>query len=319
MKQLGLFTGGFSEERVVALKSAAWLRSHIVPQNFGLHVIDVQKNGWTDEQGNAFDLNTGALMIDGQAVKIDAALVIIHGSPAEDGLIQGYFDMMDIPYSCCSAFVSALTFDKQATKNHLRPYQVPMAKSLLIRQGDSLNKDEVYALGLPLFVKPNKHGSSFGITKVKHWDDFANALNFAFEFDKEVVVESFINGREFSSGVIEMNGEVIALPLTEIKSHNEFFDYAAKYEQQSDEITPAELPESLSEQCRALSERIYRILNCKGMVRFDYILEEDTFYFLEANTIPGLSPTSILPQQLEAQGIEAADFVRALIESTLTP
>lgn len=317
MKQLGLFTGGFSEERVVALKSAAWLRSHIAAHNFALHVIDVQKNGWTDEQGNAFDLNTGALIIDGQAVKIDAAIVIIHGSPAEDGLIQGYFDMMDIPYSCCSAFVSALTFDKQATKNHLRPYQIPMANSFLIRKGDSLNKDDIYTLGLPLFVKPNKHGSSFGITKVKQWDAFAKALDFAFEFDEEVVVESFIDGREFSCGVIEMDGKVIALPLTEIKSHNEFFDYAAKYEQQSDEITPAELAEKLSTQCRTLSERIYRILNCKGMVRFDYILEEDNFYFLEANTIPGLSPTSILPQQLEAEGIAAADFVDALITATL--
>lgn len=317
MKQLGLFTGGFSEERVVALKSAAWIRSHIEEDRFQLHVIDVQKSGWSDEKGNAFDLNTGALLIEDQLVKIDAAIVIIHGSPAEDGLIQGYFDMMDIPYSCCSAFVSALTFDKQATKNHLRPYQIPMAKSLLIRKGDSLNKDDIYKLGLPLFVKPNKHGSSFGITKVKQWVDFAKALDFAFEFDEEVVVESFINGREFSSGVIEMNGKVMALPLTEIKSHNEFFDYAAKYEQQSDEITPADLPEDLSIQCRTLSERIYRILNCKGMVRFDYILEEGTFFFLEANTIPGLSPTSILPQQLEAEGIEAADFVAALIDATL--
>jgi D-alanine-D-alanine ligase len=306
---IGLFTGGFSEERVVALKSAQLVEKYLDTDKYNLYTIDVQRNGWMHEEENPFNLTEGILEIGGKSIKFDAAYVIIHGSPAEDGWIQGYFEMKNIPYTCSPPFASALTFDKQATKHYLKSFQVPMADSILLHNAEQAKESSVERLGLPLFVKPNKQGSSFGVSKVKSTDELEEAVTKAFQFDDEVLIESFIEGREFSCGVTYLDGQPIALPITEIKPFHEFFDYAGKYELQSEEITPAEISEELAEQCRSRSRQIYDLLQCKGMVRFDYILEDGLFKFLEANTIPGLSETSIIPQQVVAAGYTLEQFI----------
>ena len=315
--KVGLFTGGFSEEREVALRSARLIEKYLDRDKYDLYKIDVQKDAWLYEEQYAFDLNKACIVKEGKEIGIDVACVIIHGSPAEDGYIQGYFEMKDIPYTCSSPFSSSLTFDKQATKTYLRSFQIPMADSELVRKGESLDIDKVKSLGLPLFVKPNKHGSSFGVSKVNALDQLEDAVEKAFNFDKEVVIEAFIKGREFSCGVTRLGGKEQALPITEIKPFHEFFDYAGKYEKQSEEITPADLSEELTRQCQARSLQVYQLLQCKGMARFDYILDKGIFYFLEANTIPGLSETSIVPQQVEAAGYELTQFVDELISSAI--
>ena len=312
--KIGLFTGGFSEEREVALRSAQLIEKYLDPEKYELYKIDVKKEAWLYEGKYPFNLTKGVLEYGDKEIAFDSACVIIHGSPAEDGWIQGYFDMKGIPYTCSSSFSSALTFDKQATKNYLRTFQIPMADSLLIRKGEALEEANVKSLGLPLFVKPNKQGSSFGVSKVNTLEDLQDAVDNAFRFDREVIVESYLKGREFSCGVTHIDGGVKALPVTEIKPFHEFFDYAGKYEKQSEEITPAGISDALSDQVRSRSLQIYQLLQCKGMARFDYIMENGIFYFLEANTIPGLSETSIVPQQVEAAGYTLDKFVEELIQ-----
>lgn len=314
---IGLFTGGFSEEREVALKSARLLEKYLDPDKYQLYKIDVQREAWLYEQRYPFDLTDAVLKLPEEEVELDAAFVIIHGSPAEDGWIQGYFEMKNIPYTCSSPFASALTFDKQATKNYLKCFDVPMAHSVLLHRGETPTETELQKLGMPLFVKPNKQGSSFGVSKVKSVEALDEAIEKAFQYDNEVLVESFISGREFSNGVTYLDGKPFALPITEIKPFHEFFDYAGKYELQSEEITPADIPADLVDQCRARSSQIYELLQCKGMVRFDYILEDGQFKFLEANTIPGLSETSIIPQQVEAAGYSLSQFLEEQLAACL--
>lgn len=315
--KIGLFTGGFSAEREVALRSAQLIEKYLDAGKYKLYKIDVEEEAWLFEGKYPFDLTNAVLSLPDEEIRFDVACVIIHGSPAENGWIQGYFDMKGIPYTCSSPFSSALTFDKQATKNYLRSFQVPMANSLLVKKSEVVDQVKVEALELPLFIKPNKQGSSFGVSKVNALEDLDEAIEKAFEYDAEVIIESFIKGREFSCGVICLDGKPQALPITEIKPFHEFFDYAGKYEKQSEEITPAQIPDELTKQCQSRSLQIFELLQCKGMARFDYILDRGIFYFLEANTIPGLSETSIVPQQVEAAGYGLDKFVEDLILNCL--
>jgi D-alanine-D-alanine ligase len=315
-QQIGLFTGGYSAEREVALKSAAYVQKYLNSKVYDLHTIDVQRERWTCGTEGYFDLNLGALILGERQIALDAAYVMIHGQPAEDGLIQGYFDMVGLPYTCCSVFTSALTFDKQATKHFLRGL-VPMAPSCCLRAEDSLDYASIADWGFPLFVKPNKQGSSFGITKVKRLEELEPAIEKARTYDDEVMVEKCITGREFSCGVVATESGIRALPLTEIKPFNEFFDFAAKYEKQSEEITPAQLPRESSEKAQDLARRIYHSLHCDGLVRVDFILQEDEFYFLELNTIPGMSAESIVPQQAAADHIAPEQFVEWPLKACL--
>jgi D-alanine-D-alanine ligase len=320
VKNIAILTGGDSEERVISLKSGQVVFDHLPASQYRCFLIDIQRSDWRDlRSGVQIDKNDFSLTLDGEKIRFDCAFAALHGAPLEDGKMQGYFEMLGIPYTCCNGYVSALTMNKHNTKMQMAQYgnRVPMARSVLLHRGEPVDMEQFAALGLPLFVKPNTHGSSFGVTKVKTSGELLPAIEEAFRFDREVVVESFLPGREFSNGALRVNGEVVVLPVTEIIPDDEFFTYAAKYEGRSKEVTPAEISPELTAQCRERSGFLYQALQCRGVVRFDYILVGDTFHFLEANTIPGISPASIVPQQAVAHGWPLGDFFALLIEEAM--
>lgn len=315
MKNIAILTGGDSEERVISLKSGRVVADHLPADRYRSFLIDIQKADWSDlETGVQVDKNDFSLTLDGEKIRFDCAFAALHGSPLEDGKMQGYFEMLGIPYTCCDGYVSALTMNKHNTKTQLAPHGIPLAKSVLLHRGQAVDLDKLRALGLPVFVKPNTHGSSFGVSKVKTEAELQPALDEAWRFGDEVVVESFMPGREFANGAFRHQGEIVVLPVTEIIPETEFFDFAAKYEGKSQEVTPADLRADQTRQCQERTRQIYQLLGCRGVVRFDYILVGDTFHLLEANTIPGISPASIVPQQARAAGWELGEFFAALIE-----
>lgn len=316
MKNIAILTGGDSAERVISLKSGAVVRDHLPKDRYRTFLIDIQKADWKDlDTGIAVDKNDFTLTLaDGEKIRFDAAFAALHGSPLEDGKLQGYLELMGVPYTCCDGYVSALTMSKHNTKLQLAPYGIPMAPSELLRKGEPIDEVKLLQLGLPLFVKPNDNGSSFGVTKVKTAEALLPAIEEAFRYSNEVMVEAFMPGREFSNGVLRVNGKVVVLPVTEIIPETEFFDFAAKYEGKSKEVTPADLSAELTRQCQERTGKIYDLLKCKGAIRIDYILVGDTFHLLEPNTIPGISPASIIPQQAQAHGWELGEFFALLIE-----
>lgn len=319
MTNIAILTGGDSEERVISLKSGQVVREHLPKDRYRSFLIDIQKSDWHEiDSGTPIDKNDFSLTLGGEKIHFACAFAALHGAPLEDGKMQGYFDMLGIPYTCCDGYVSALTMNKHNTKLQLAQFgTVPMAGSVLLRRGEPADLEKIKPLGMPLFVKPNTHGSSFGVTKVKTAEALLPAIEEAWRFDSEAVVESFLPGREFSNGVLRVNGTVTVLPVTEIIPETEFFDFAAKYEGKSKEVTPADLSPELTQQCQSQSRFLYEALKCKGVVRFDYILVGDTFHFLEANTIPGISPASIVPQQARAHGWELGVFFSLLIEEAM--
>lgn len=309
---IAVLTGGDVAEREISIKSAKTVLNNLDPARYRGRLIDLRGGVFYDmETGIVVDKNDFSLSVNGDRLTFDKVYLCVHGHPAEDGNIQGYFQLLGIPFTGCSAFISALTFDKQACKRYLHG-SAHLAKSVLIRHEQY--RSELEALTYPLFVKPNKNGSSYGVTKVKAQVDLAEAIAKAAQFDDEVLVEEFIAGREFSNGVLEVNGELVALPVTEICPAGEFFDYAAKYNHAGEEITPARLSPMLTAACQEESKKLYRELNCSGLVRFDYILNEDQFYFLEVNTIPGMAPTSIVPQQAVAHGWTLQQLFTAILD-----
>jgi D-alanine-D-alanine ligase len=318
MKNIAILTGGDSAERVISLKSGQIVREHLPREKYRSFLIDLQNANWCDlDTGTPVDKNDFSLTLDGEHIHFDCAFAALHGSPLEDGKMQGYLEMMGIPYTCCNGYVSALTMNKHNTKMQLAPYNIPMAKSVLLRKGMPIDSAQLLEMGLPLFVKPNDNGSSFGISKVKTAEGLMPAIEEAFQYSREAIVEAFLPGREFSNGALRVNGEIVVLPITEIIPETEFFDFAAKYEGKSKEITPADLSPALTKQCQERSELLYDILKCTGVVRFDYILVGDTFHVLEGNTIPGLSPASLIPQQAVAHGWELGAFFALLVEEAL--
>jgi D-alanine-D-alanine ligase len=318
MKKIAILTGGDSEERVISLKSAQVVYDHLPKDRYRLFQVDINGADWKHiPSGTPIDKNDFSLTLDGETIHFDCAFAALHGSPLENGQLQGYLEMMQVPYTCCDGYVSALTMSKHYTKVQLQPIGIPMAPNRILQRGDQVNQDDLLTLGLPLFVKPNAHGSSFGVTKVKTAAELLPAIEEAFRFDSLVMVEAFMPGREFSNGVLRVNGQIIALPITELKPMDEFFTFAAKYEGRSEEITPADLSPELTRQCQELSCKIYEALHCKGVVRVDYILVGDTFHLLEPNTIPGISAASIVPQQAVAYGWSLGEFFSLLIEASL--
>jgi D-alanine-D-alanine ligase len=260
--------------------------------------VVIPSNGWMAESRHHFDL----------------ALIMIHGSPGENGLLQAYFEMIGMPFTTCPATVAAITFNKYACKCFLRDTGVKLAAERFIRRGDGYNPYDIsIALGLPLFVKPNNGGSSFGVTKVKKLEELNDAIECAFKEDAAILVEEFIDGREMTNGVYEHNGELVRLPVTEIISNNEFFDYEAKYLGASQEICPANIPVELSERIIDLSHKIYRYLGCRGVVRIDYIVRGEEIFFLEINTVPGMTEMSLVPQQIRAAGMTIKEFLTQLL------
>ncbi len=315
---IAIITGGPSEEREISLSSAKLITTHIDKQKYSYRLLVMEGRKFIDhETDTALDLNDFSLETKDGKEYFDFAFIMIHGRPAEDGKLQGYLEMMNIPYSTAGVMASAITFNKNICKNHLRPYEIPMADSVQVRKGDIIDMAGFEHLGWPLFVKPNNNGSSVAVTKVHRWEDLAEALEKVWSVDHEALVEEFIGGVEYSASIMKKGDEYLRFPITEIRPKKEFFDYEAKYLGASEEITPARLPDELVDKCLDLSEKIFRILNCAGICRFDYILCEDTFYFLEVNTIPGMGPTSMVPQQVLARGWTISQFIDELIVSKL--
>ena len=250
-------------------------------------------------------------------IRFDAAFIAIHGTPGENGLLQGYFDMLRIPYSSCGAFCSALTFNKHACKQYLKENNIVMADAILLRKDEKPDIEGIIErIKLPCFVKPNDSGSSFGVTKVKKREELLPAIEEAKKESSEVLIEAFMKGRELACGVVRTKNKKIILPLTEIISKNEFFDYEAKYTPgKSDEITPAEIDSETGEEIQRLGSLIYDLLACKGIVRVDFILVGKTPYFLEINTVPGMTEESLIPKQVLAAGISFEDFYSMVIEN----
>lgn len=318
MKNIAILTGGDSEERVISLLSGQVVQDYLPTDRYRTFQIDIQGSDWRElKSGTSLDKNDFSLTLNGEHIRFDGVFAALHGSPLENGQMQGYLDMLGIPYTCCDGFVSALTMNKHYTKSVLTPHGIPMARSVLLPAGSAPDTEALLQMGLPLFVKPNAHGSSFGVTKVKTAEALLPAIEFAWTFGRDAVVESFMPGREFSNGVFRYHGEVVVLPVTEIIPETEFFDFAAKYEGRSKEVTPAAISPALQEQCQALSKRVYELLDCQGIVRVDYILVGETFHFLEVNTIPGISPASIVPQQAVANGWTLGTFFGMVMEECL--
>jgi D-alanine-D-alanine ligase len=315
---IAIITGGPSEEREISLSSAKLITTHIDKQKYSYRLLVMEGRKFIDhETQNALDLNDFSLATKDGKEYFDFAFIMIHGRPAEDGKLQGYLEMMNIPYSTAGVMASAITFNKNICKNHLRPYAIPMADSVQVRKGDVIARNDFGHLGWPLFVKPNNNGSSVAVTKVHRWEDLAEALEKVWLVDHEALVEEFIGGVEYSASIMKKGDKYLRFPITEIRPKKEFFDYEAKYLGASEEITPARLPDELVDKCLDLSEKIFRILNCAGICRFDYILCENTFHFLEVNTIPGMGPTSMVPQQVLARGWTISQFIDELIASKL--
>ncbi len=320
-KKIALVTGGYSGESVISYKSAAAIQNNIDTNKWECYLIDICPTGWyfTDDANNKIpvDKNDFSISINNQKINFDAVLVGLHGTPGEDGKLQGYFDCINIPYTTCDAATSALTFNKRYTVAVASFAGMHVARSLHLFSKMTLTPTEILKqLKLPLFVKPNNGGSSLGISKVKEVNELEAALLKAFKEDDQVLVEEFISGREFTIGVFKSKGNIIALPITEIVSKNEFFDFQAKYEGESDEITPAKVEESVAEKVRAEAKKAYEVFNCRGIVRIDFIYDETTGnpFLLEINTVPGQSAASIVPQQVIAMGWSLKEFYSALIE-----
>ena len=323
MRTIAIVAGGDSPEFEISVKSALAV-SNSLSSRYTVYIIMIRGTAWywEDSKGryHSIDKNDFSLIVDDSRVRFDAVFIAIHGSPGENGLLQGYFDMIKIPYSSCGSFCSALTFNKQACKLFLKDYSIPMAESLLLRKNDRVDPDKIIdCTGLPCFVKPNDSGSSFGVTKVGEKNKLMLAVETAFKESDEVLVETFMNGREVACGVVKTREKSHVLPVTEIITNNEFFDFEAKYTPgKSDEITPANLPRELTITIQELSSGIYDILGCKGIVRVDFIIIDNKPWFLEINTVPGMTPESIIPKQAEAAGISQQDLYSMVIENLFT-
>jgi D-alanine-D-alanine ligase len=262
------------------------------------------------------DKCTFSFVHQGETVKFDMAFIMIHGTPGENGLLQGYFEMIGVPYNTCSAYVSAITFDKHSCKRFIEHAGVNMAKDVCIRRGPAYCAEDIVSeLGLPVFVKPTNGGSSFGITKVKRVEDLEAAVELVFKEYDSVIIEESIVGRELTNGIYARGGELVKLPVTEIVTTREFFDYEAKYLGESQEICPAHIPDELTARIQQTTEKIYRYMGCSGLVRMDYIVRDGEIFFLETNTVPGMTPMSLVPAQVRAAGISMEEFVNTLIEN----
>jgi D-alanine-D-alanine ligase len=316
--KLAILTGGPSAEKEVSLKSAQVVMNNVDTNKYEAYLVDISSIPWQSKgkDGVLADVDLNTFGIKGKEA-FDFAFLAIHGTPAEDGKLQGYFDLLNIPYSACSVVASAITFDKDITKQLLQNINIPMANSVLLTKWnyslDKINAD----LSYPVFVKPNKNGSSYGVSKVKQEAELAVAIEQAFQFDDEVLVEEFIEGRELACGIMEDQGDLVCFPITEISTENEFFDYEAKYLGKSSEVTPAPISDEQRDRCFDWTKKIYKHLKLSGVARVDYFLKGDTFYLLEVNTIPGLSAASLLPQQAVAHGFSLTHFFDSIITNEM--
>lgn len=320
MKTIAIVAGGDSSEFEISVKSAQEV-SKILSSRYITYIILVRGANWywEDPKGryHNIDKNDFSLSADEKKIKFNGVFIAIHGTPGENGLLQGYFDMLGIPYSSCNAFCSALTFNKQACKLFLKEYGITMAKAVLIRKGDDYDlKNITKEIGMPCFVKPNDSGSSFGVSKVKEEAGMMPAMEAAFKESREVLIESFMKGREVACGVFNSGNKITVLPVTEIISKNEFFDYEAKYiPGNSDEVTPADMPEEITAEIQRISRYVYELLGCNGIVRVDFIVIDNKPFFLEINSIPGMTKESLVPKQAVAAGISLEELYSTVVEN----
>ena len=322
-KNVAVVMGGFSDEYKVSLKSGQLIYDSLDRDLYNVYKVVILKEEWyfLNENEEKLPINKGDFSVtlsDGAILKFDVCFNIIHGAPGENGELQGYWNAIGQKYTGCDFYKSALTFNKKDTLAVLAKYGIPSAKSFYLRKGENINEDKIVKeLGLPLFVKPNQSGSSLGISKVKEKSELAAAIKFAFKEDDEILIESFLNGMEVSVGVIDYKGETIVLGITEIVPHKEFFDYEAKYEGASEEITPARLDEETRYKVEKIAKHAYESLGMSGFSRSEYIIMDGTPYMLEMNTNPGFSPASILPQQAKIYGISIKDLCGNEVEKAL--
>jgi D-alanine-D-alanine ligase len=324
-KKIAFLTGGYSGEAEISYKSALQIQSNLDTDLFEVYRIDIRKDGWfyQPDANNELPVNKDNFTIqaNGATIYFDAVLIGIHGTPGEDGKLQGYFDMLGIPYTGCDAATSAITFNKRYTTAVAGTSGIGVAKSLLFFNTDSNEQLQKAAdLTFPLFVKPNNGGSSIGMSKIKDATELLPAFEKAFKEDTQVLVEEFISGREFTVGVYKKDNMVTVLPITEIISENYFFDFEAKYQGKSSEITPAVIPANMQEQLEHTAKKIFTLFNCKGVVRIDFIYSEEKQmpYMLEINTVPGQSEASVIPQQVRATGGTLKDFYSSIILQALS-
>lgn len=326
-KNIALVTGGFSGEAVISYKSAVTINNNLDRNHFNVYKIDINREGWfyslTDGRKLEVDKNDFSLQIDNQKIKFDAVFIGMHGTPGEDGKLQGYFDTLKIPYTGCDAATSAITFNKRYAVAVAGMAGIAVAKSLMLIKNNFTSPDEIIRhLKFPVFIKPNNGGSSIGMSKVdKISDELGFAIEKAFKEDDQVLVEEMVKGREFTVGVFKTKGNIIVLPLTEVKAHDDksFFDFEAKYQGKSTETTPAEVEETVADNIRETARKVYSTFNCRGVVRIDFIYNEaeQRPYMLEVNTIPGQSEASIVPQQVKAMGWSLKEFYTKLVEEVL--
>lgn len=322
-KNIAVVYGGDSSEFVVSVKSSKNVFESIDPAIYNVWKVQMKGLDWdvleNDQVIAAVDKSDFSFRRNGEKIQFDFAYITIHGTPGEDGKLQGYFDLVKIPYSTCGVYSSALTFNKYFCSNYLRNFDVAMAKSVRLFKGDQVDADQLIAeLGLPLFVKPNAGGSSFGVTKVKEKSQLLAALELAMNESHDILIEQFIDGKEFTCGLVKLSDQEIIFPVTEVIPMNEFFDYEAKYVAgKTDEITPARISPEMTRKIQLLSSRIYDLCDCSGIVRIDYILKDGEFYFLEVNTTPGMTSTSFVPQQIAAMDRKLGDILGLIIEDQL--
>ncbi|CAA7386458.1 D-alanine--D-alanine ligase [Chryseobacterium fistulae] len=321
-KNVAVVMGGYSDEYVVSLKSGQLIYDSLDRNLYNVYKVVILKDEWyfLDGDDKKYQINKGdfSVTLHNETLKFDVCFNIIHGTPGENGILQAYWDAIGQTYTGCDFYQSALTFNKKDTLAVLSKYGILSAKSIYLKKGSEINVDHIVEqLGLPLFVKPNQSGSSLGISKVKEKSELIKATEIAFKEDHEILIESFLNGMEVSVGVIDFKGETIVLGITEIVSQNEFFDYEAKYEGASEEITPARIDEETRIRVEEIAKRAYESLGMSGFSRSEYILMDGIPYMLEMNTNPGFSPASILPQQARHYGISITDLCGNEVEKAL--
>lgn len=335
MKDIAVIYGSDSSEWEVSCRSGEFTASRIDGKKYNVYELFARYGKWTlaayrninsmrvvipEDQRPQIDKTDFSVMIGDKKVKFEYAYIMQHGTPGENGLMQGYLEMLGVPHSGCNAFVSAITFDKFSCKSYLKDVDfVKCADDIFLRKGEKsegLAQKAVEKLGLPMFVKPTDGGSSFGVTKVKSVEDFDKAVEYAFSEGNMLIAEAAIVGRELTCAVYYNGKENVALPVIEILTDNEFFDYEAKYNGHSKEVCPAQIPDSLREEIQETSKKIYSHLGCAGLVRVDYICAEDGLYFLEVNTIPGMTAASLVPQMVRAAGMDMTDFLTTVIENS---
>ena len=327
-KKIAIIAGGDSSEYGVSLRSAAGIESFLNHEQYDITTVLLRGKDWkaqvksqeVKEEWVDINKNDFSFTYNGVKNTFDFAYITIHGTPGENGLLQGYFDMLGIPYSCCGVLAAAMTFNKYTCNHYLKGFGVRVAESVLLRKSDIgyQASEIVEKVGLPCFIKTNVGGSSFGVTKVKTAEEVQPAIDKAFAEGDEVICETFMKGIEITCGVYKTKNKAVAFPITEVVTSNEFFDYDAKYNGQVDEITPARIPDDVRDKVQALTLKIYDILGCKGIIRVDYILTEGwTINLLEVNTTPGMTATSFIPQQIRAAGLDIKEVLSDIIEDQL--